>query len=422
MNEAVKSKKLDIVLYTRSPAMFEVNACYAYWLSHNPKFGHVYVLPTYVDHAVARNLGYAMHGPDAFSNTPENKRPIKAFLGYDMKEVFAALPADAAPASQKSTDILAFTKKALNAYAAKATHTPEEKQLLTEMRLDGYDKSAAYKRKLRPLTFETLNQCSISAYDYEIAWTKNFEACLPTPTPANRAEQLIEHSSKGFLPELAKQVDAGEQQSKRAFPRCSNVSTEADVKAFMDAHQFKKIVLKEHHSNQGLGIYKIEMREDGSLQASRKSKPIELSSVLSKSPLLAMEWLEPQKGDIRVIAVGGKILGGYKRVPKKGSELANYAQGGSAADYELTAEDRRIVDRTLQALGDKGYHWVGVDLLANAEGRRFVSEVNIGFSGGLEEIHDFELKNRPKTPNAGERFAQAMAELGQNRSRALGAA
>jgi RimK family alpha-L-glutamate ligase len=96
--------------------------------------------------------------------------------------------------------------------------------------------------------------------------------------------------------------------------------------------------------------------------------------------LLIQEYIDHAPGtDIRVIVVGGRVLGAMKRTAKLGRFRANVHQGASVEEYPLSD---RLEWLALQATRVLGLDIAGVDLMETAHGFAVI-EVNSapGFEG-----------------------------------------
>lgn len=102
--------------------------------------------------------------------------------------------------------------------------------------------------------------------------------------------------------------------------------------------------------------------------------------VEQRQTLLAQQFISESKGrDVRVIILGGKVIGAMVRTGAPGSIISNYAAGAQVEKYEL---DERAKILSIQAVEAIGLTYAGVDLLFN--GKDFiVCEVNAnpGFEG-----------------------------------------
>lgn len=104
---------------------------------------------------------------------------------------------------------------------------------------------------------------------------------------------------------------------------------------------------------------------------------VDLVNVLKsykKEDLIFQEFQE-SGFDLRVIVLGGKVLGIMKRTPQKGKFLSNYSQGGSVTKYE-GKDTSEIEDLAIKTAKHFMLDYVGVDLMKGNDGGWKVLEVN----------------------------------------------
>ncbi len=217
-------------------------------------------------------------------------------------------------------------------------------------------------------------------------------------SPPSRA---LRAKNKANLPEIDKKM-AQRSGGERLCTTSARVESVEDVKQFMQQHGFDQVVLKDPRSIAGKAVYRIfkekengafliEYDEKSSHEQSSKIEPFDDFSFPDRS-MLAMKWLEPNKGDMRVVISHGKCVGAYLRYPKEGSWLANYAQGGSIApvdlDNDLTPENKARVERMAKHFYDlTGVGIAGVDWLQDKQGMLHLSEINVNLTLDLNELH-----------------------------------
>ena len=132
------------------------------------------------------------------------------------------------------------------------------------------------------------------------------------------------------------------------------------------------VVIKIPNATQGLGTI---------LAPSRRValEIIEALFLRYNSPIMVQEQLQgfssDTKGlieDIRVLVVGGTILGAMRRIAPKGEWRTNYAQGATCIAHELNTEEQELVLRIVERIG---IEVAGIDLFPTKEGL-YVLEVN----------------------------------------------
>lgn len=98
-----------------------------------------------------------------------------------------------------------------------------------------------------------------------------------------------------------------------------------------------------------------------------------------------------KSGDLRVLFMNGKILGSVLRVPQKGSRLANFYQGGSAAKLDANPRQIEICQNVGKDLANKGIYFIGFDFIGDQ-----LSEVNITSPTGMSQINTLNNVNIQK--------------------------
>jgi ribosomal protein S6--L-glutamate ligase len=111
----------------------------------------------------------------------------------------------------------------------------------------------------------------------------------------------------------------------------------------------------------------------------------ELSSLLGTmrdlgQEIVLQEFVSESKGrDVRVLVVGGRVVGAMRRTARKGEFRSNLHRGGEGESIELTDPYARAALAAARAVG---LDVAGVDVLEGREGPRII-EVNSspGFEG-----------------------------------------
>lgn len=136
-------------------------------------------------------------------------------------------------------------------------------------------------------------------------------------------------------------------------------------------------IVKAKLGSHGSHVFKIDNKKDLEIVFSKGYK---------KEDLLAQEF-QSSGFDLRVIVLGGKVLGVMKRTPKPGNFLSNYSRGGSVEKYK--GNNIKII-KNMALLTAKHFklNYVGVDVILGNDGVWKVLEVNRGcqFKGFEEAI------------------------------------
>lgn len=94
-----------------------------------------------------------------------------------------------------------------------------------------------------------------------------------------------------------------------------------------------------------------------------------------KIKTLLFQRFLPNAVDLRVVVLGGKIVGAMKRIAKPGNFLSNYSQGGATEPYKID-EDLEAENIVLDVSKLFKLDYGGIDLMKNNEGQWIVLEVN----------------------------------------------
>ena len=105
-----------------------------------------------------------------------------------------------------------------------------------------------------------------------------------------------------------------------------------------------------------------------------------VDSLGAKKTMIVQEYLGERVGeDLRVLVIGGKVVGAMKRTAPVGDFRANITNGGTGSNYPVTDEIEFLARETAKALG---LDIAGVDLLFDSRGFRVCeANSNPGFSG-----------------------------------------
>jgi RimK family alpha-L-glutamate ligase len=126
-------------------------------------------------------------------------------------------------------------------------------------------------------------------------------------------------------------------------------------------------VIKVVTGSYGEGVHLCERKKD-------YKKLVEfLENLGNKKTMIVQEYLGDAPGvDLRVLVIGGKVVGAMKRTAPEGDFRANITNGGTGENYEITDEVDYIARETARALD---LDIAGIDLLFDHRGFR-VCEAN----------------------------------------------
>jgi len=133
-------------------------------------------------------------------------------------------------------------------------------------------------------------------------------------------------------------------------------------------------VVKVVTGSYGEGVYLCERKRD-------YKKLMEfIDNLGNKKTMIVQEYLGERVGeDLRVLVIGGKVIGAMRRTAPEGDFRANITNGGTGENYPLTEEIEYLARETAKALN---LDIAGIDLLFDSRGFRVCeANSNPGFSG-----------------------------------------
>ena len=133
-------------------------------------------------------------------------------------------------------------------------------------------------------------------------------------------------------------------------------------------------VVKVVTGSYGEGVYLCEKKRD-------YKKLMEfIDNLGNKKTMIVQEYLGDRPGeDLRVLVIGGKVIGAMRRTAPEGDFRANITNGGTGENYPVTEEIDYLARETARALN---LDIAGVDLLFDQRGFRVCeANSNPGFSG-----------------------------------------
>lgn len=157
------------------------------------------------------------------------------------------------------------------------------------------------------------------------------------------------------------------------MPRTVFASNKSSAKDVIELSGGAPLVLKILEGTQGVGVVLVD---------SEKAAKSVLDAFYGMDVnLLVQEYIEEAGGsDIRVLIVGGEVVGAMKRQGAEGDFRSNLHQGGSASAHKLSRKEKAMALAAAKAMG---LGVCGVDMIPSKRGP-LVMEVNS--SPGLEGI------------------------------------
>ncbi len=151
-----------------------------------------------------------------------------------------------------------------------------------------------------------------------------------------------------------------------------------EIWAFRKEHM--DIIIKPLFGNGGIGVFHLAP-EDENMNAL-----LEMFTGLYREPIIAQAYLpKVRAGDKRIILIDGKAAGALNRVPAPGEARANLHVGARALKAELTARDREICEAIGPTLSERGFIFVGIDVIGDR-----LTEINVTSPTGIQEIDRFD--------------------------------
>ena len=139
------------------------------------------------------------------------------------------------------------------------------------------------------------------------------------------------------------------------------------------------IILKPLYGNGGAGVFH-SARDDRNF-----SSLLEMFAQMFREPYIAQEYLPAvRKGDKRILLVDGEPVGAINRVPAEHDSRSNMHVGGRAEATDLTAREREICNRIGPALKERGFLFVGIDVIGD-----YLTEINVTSPTGIREVKKF---------------------------------
>ena len=145
------------------------------------------------------------------------------------------------------------------------------------------------------------------------------------------------------------------------------------------------VVLKQASGRVGEGVFLVKTEHQARL--------ILHNNLATGKGMLVQRFIPPENRlNIRVLVIGGKVVGAMKLKPKPGDFRSNFHLTQKSWPVKLLPEWAEIA---LKAAGALGLEIAGVDLIVDAEGKVCVIEVNYspGFSG-LEAATGLDIAGR----------------------------
>lgn len=162
------------------------------------------------------------------------------------------------------------------------------------------------------------------------------------------------------------------------YPKSSYIETWIDLENFLKEASFPLIVKLSQGGRHGMGTFWIREYEDlEKLKVILEERKEKAKKKGEKIPLvrgfLVQEYIE-NDGDFRVMTVGYKCIGGFKRQVKEEKLILNKSQGNSIGLKEIPEEVSKTAEAAARALE---VEVAGTDLVISKKtGEVYIIEVN----------------------------------------------
>ncbi len=162
------------------------------------------------------------------------------------------------------------------------------------------------------------------------------------------------------------------------YPKSAYVESLLDLKKELQNWQFPAIVKLSQGGRHGMGTFWIREMEDIEklihvLEGRREKAKLEGGRVVPMRGFLIQEYIR-NDGDYRVMTVGYKCIGGFKRMVKEEKLILNKSQGNSVAVKDLPADVIEIAERAAKCLE---VEVAGTDIIRDlVTGKLYIVEVN----------------------------------------------
>ena len=162
------------------------------------------------------------------------------------------------------------------------------------------------------------------------------------------------------------------------YPRFAYVESMDDLRKELDKWSFPLIVKLSSGGRHGMGTFFLKCQGDLDELEDRLNKRNIIAKETGKKTIvyrgfLIQEYIE-NDGDFRVMTIGYKCVGGFKRQPKTEKLVLNQSEGKSSGLTEVPADVADLAERAARVLG---VEIAGTDLVRNIkDGKVYVIEVN----------------------------------------------
>jgi hypothetical protein len=261
------------------------------------------------------------------------------------------------------------------AYLHRLTFDESEQRFLDEAKVLGVELVLIKYRQLRMVGGKILfGEMDMSEFDgwyfrsvgSELEWSKLLQLYAKKHSVPVVDEYLI---TEGPLRRFKSVMSWQLEEAGVKYPKSSYIETWSDLEDFLKEASFPLIVKLSQGGRHGMGTF--WMREYGDL--SKLKEVLDKRKPASARGFLVQEYIE-NDGDFRVMTVGYKCIGGFKRQVKEEKLILNKSQGNSIGLTEVPLEVARTAEEAAKALG---VEVAGTDLVVSRKnGEVYIIEVN----------------------------------------------
>ncbi|EIJ43779.1 glutathione synthetase [Beggiatoa alba B18LD] len=173
--------------------------------------------------------------------------------------------------------------------------------------------------------------------------------------------------------------DANEKAYTAWFPHCCPPTlmtrSGAKIREFLAEHG--EIILKPLDGMGGMSIFRVAQGD------MNLSVIIETLTARETRYCMAQRFIpEIKQGDKRILLINGEpVPYALARIPAEGESRGNLAAGATGVAQPLTARDRWICEQVGAKLREKGFLFVGLDVIGD-----YLTEINVTSPTGIREL------------------------------------
>ncbi|RJX29710.1 MAG: glutathione synthase [Desulfarculus sp.] len=145
-----------------------------------------------------------------------------------------------------------------------------------------------------------------------------------------------------------------------------------------------EMVVKPLSRSRGEGVIKVSSADRDNLNSLIHYYVHSYLPYPQREVIMVQEYLHEVKeqGDVRIMLLGGEIVGAMRRIPAEGDFRTNIHAGARPAKHEITETDRRICRIIKPRLLADGLVFVGIDIIGDK-----LVEINVVSPGGIPRIN-----------------------------------